>query len=88
MKSELPKYKKRIESLTVENMIQEREDEKLAAKWKELNMGIEQWKHKYLFPFGAILPISDQEYQKKLAASQTSQYQSIPAQGQSNDFLA
>ena len=39
-------------------MKQELADEALESKWKELNMGIDQWKHKYLYPFGNIAPIN------------------------------
>ena len=42
-------------------MVKEREEEKIASKWRELNMGIEQWKMKYLFPFGKINPIGQDE---------------------------
>ena len=38
-------------------MRQELAEEALEAKWRELNMGIDQWKHKYLYPFGNIEPI-------------------------------
>ena len=31
------------------------------AKRKGLNMSIEQWKSKYLYPFGNILPIQDND---------------------------
>lgn len=35
-------------------------EEETEAKWKELNMGIDQWKHKYLYPFGKIAPIQSE----------------------------
>ena len=57
MEDKLDDYKKLFENLTVEKMRQELADEALEKKWKELNMGIEQWKHKYLYPFGQIEPI-------------------------------
>jgi hypothetical protein len=38
-------------------MKQDIADEALESKWQELNLGIDQWKHKYLYPFGQILPI-------------------------------
>ena len=44
--------KKLFDNLTVNKMRQELADEALERKWKELNMGIDQWKHKYLYPFG------------------------------------
>ena len=53
----LGNYKKAIEKLTIARMKQEMQDEALEKKWKELNMGIDQWKHKYLYPFGNIEPI-------------------------------
>lgn len=31
-------------------------DDLMERKWKEMNLGIDQWKHKYLFPFGQIQP--------------------------------
>ena len=57
MKEKLPSYKQRFSELTVSKMRQELADEALEGKWKELNMGIDQWKHKYLYPFGNIAPI-------------------------------
>ena len=50
--NDLGNYKKRIDKLTISKMRQELADEALERKWKELNMGIDQWKHKYLYPFG------------------------------------
>jgi hypothetical protein len=44
MKAELPGYKDKMSLLTIDRMIKEREEEKIASKWRELNMGIEQWK--------------------------------------------
>ena len=29
------------------------------AKRKDLNMSVEQWKYKYLYPFGNIAPVKD-----------------------------
>ena len=52
MEDKLGDYKMLFENLTVAKMRQELADEALEKKWKELNMGIEQWKHKYLYPFG------------------------------------
>ena len=40
-------------------MKQEIADEALESKWNELNLGIDQWKHKYLYPFGQIAPIEN-----------------------------
>lgn len=57
MKERLPTFKQDFEKYTVDNMKQEKADEALEAKWRELNMGIDQWKHKYLYPFGNIAPI-------------------------------
>ena len=57
MEDKLGDYKMLFENLTVAKMRQELADEALEKKWKELNMGIEQWKHKYLYPFGQIEPI-------------------------------
>ena len=57
MQRKLPTYKQRFNELTIANMKQELADEALESKWKELNMGIDQWKHKYLYPFGNIEPI-------------------------------
>ena len=61
MDDNLTKYKKLFDHLTVTKMRQELADEALERKWKELNMGIDQWKHKYLFPFGNIQPIAATE---------------------------
>jgi len=52
MDDNLVHYKQLFDKLTVNKMRQELADEALEAKWKELNMGIDQWKHKYLYPFG------------------------------------
>ena len=57
MQHKLPSYKQRFSELTIAKMRQELADEALESKWKELNMGIDQWKHKYLYPFGNIAPI-------------------------------
>ena len=57
MEDKLNDYKQLFENLTVTKMRQELADEALEKKWKELNMGIDQWKHKYLYPFGQIEPI-------------------------------
>ena len=57
MDENLGSYKKLFENLTISKMRQELADEALEKKWKELNMGIDQWKHKYLYPFGQIEPI-------------------------------
>ena len=57
MTDKLPSYKQRFSELTIDKMRQEQADEALEGKWKELNMGIDQWKHKYLYPFGNIAPI-------------------------------
>jgi hypothetical protein len=37
------------------------QDNAAASQWAELNTGIDQWKQKYLYPFGAIAPIGDDE---------------------------
>ena len=34
-------------------------EETAAAQWAELNTGIDQWKLKYLYPFGNIAPLKD-----------------------------
>lgn len=65
MEARLPKYMRCFEDLTVAKMRQELADEALEQKWKELNMGIDQWKHKYLYPFGKIAPILSSEVQQK-----------------------
>ena len=57
MDANLSGYQKIFEKLTISKMRQELADEALEKKWKELNMGIEQWKHKYLYPFGNIEPL-------------------------------
>ena len=61
MQRKLPTYKERFAELTIAKMKQELADEALESKWKELNMGIDQWKHKYLYPFGNIEPIKAKE---------------------------
>ena len=37
-------------------MKQDIQDEIQETKWNELNTGIDQWKQKYLYPFGKIFP--------------------------------
>ena len=51
-------------------MKQELADEALEGKWKELNMGIDQWKHKYLYPFGNIAPIDIKSVETTQASTQ------------------
>ena len=73
----LGNYKKAIEKLTIAKMKQEMQDEALEKKWKELNMGIDQWKHKYLYPFGNIEPI-------QASVSQSTQASTIRARSVAN----
>ena len=35
------------------------QEDTAAAQWSELNTGIDQWKLKYLYPFGNIAPLPD-----------------------------
>jgi hypothetical protein len=35
-------------------MYKDKEDKDLAAQWSELNMGIDQWKSKFLYPFSEM----------------------------------
>ena len=35
------------------------QEDTAAAQWSELNTGIDQWKLKYLYPFGNIAPLRD-----------------------------
>ena len=69
MEDKLDDYKMLFENLTVDKMRQELADEALEKKWKELNMGIEQWKHKYLYPFGQIEPIQAPSIQSTQAST-------------------
>lgn len=46
---------------TFEHMQKEIEDDRIMKKWKELNNGIDQWKGKFLYPFGDIAPISESD---------------------------
>lgn len=69
MEDKLDDYKLLFENLTVDKMRQELADEALEKKWKELNMGIEQWKHKYLYPFGQIEPIQAPSIQSTQAST-------------------
>ena len=34
-------------------------DQAVEALRRDLNMNVEQWKHKFLYPFGNIAPIAD-----------------------------
>ena len=72
MNEKLPSYKKRLSELTYAKMRQEQADEALEAKWQELNMGIDQWKHKYLYPFGNIAPIQQKTTETSATTQDTS----------------
>ena len=72
MQRKLPTYKERFAELTIAKMKQELADEALESKWKELNMGIDQWKHKYLYPFGNIEPIKTKETIETVQTTQAS----------------
>lgn len=61
MQKRLPSFKLKVQSLTLERMKQDQEEERQAAKWRSMNMGIEQWKKKYLFPFGDITSVASTE---------------------------
>jgi len=61
MQKRLPSYKQKVESLTLERIKQDQEDERQAQKWASMNMGIDQWKKKYLFPFGDITSVASTE---------------------------
>jgi hypothetical protein len=57
-----------IKEIGLENVRENKNAQKLENKWKELNMGIDQWKQKHLYPFGAISPKSN-EVQNQRAQS-------------------
>lgn len=73
MKEKLPSYKQRFSELTIAKMRQELADEALESKWQELNMGIDQWKHKYLYPFGNIAPITEKDRTPETSTIATTQ---------------
>jgi hypothetical protein len=52
IKEELPKYKETVNKLTINQMKLDIQEEIVEKKWNELNTGIDQWKQKYLYPFG------------------------------------
>lgn len=54
MQTRLPGYKSVVTKLTPEYALQLQEEEQQKAKWESMNMGIDQWKKKYLYPFGDI----------------------------------
>jgi len=61
---------KRISELTVDQMKKDHE----AQQWKELTLGIDQLKEKYVYPFGKINPIKDREqFAQKTFQSSTNQ---------------
>jgi hypothetical protein len=62
MKMNLSKQNDYMKEMTIDRMQKELDEEKLAQKWEQLNMGIEHWKSNYLFPFADIAPISEKEY--------------------------
>mmetsp|Transcript_24783 Transcript_24783/g.33158 ORF Transcript_24783/g.33158 Transcript_24783/m.33158 type:complete len:208 (-) Transcript_24783:1538-2161(-) len=86
MDDNLLKYKKLFEHLTVSKMRQELADEALERKWKELNMGIDQWKHKYLYPFGNIEPIAASNSVQSTAPSVNYGYQSASKAGPKQQY--
>jgi len=41
MQKRLPSYKRKVESLTLERIKQDQEDERQAQKWASMNMGMD-----------------------------------------------
>jgi hypothetical protein len=60
MQQALPQIKERVATLTSENVIKQIKEDEQKAKWDSMNMGIDQWKKKYLYPFGDITSTNEQ----------------------------
>lgn len=55
----IPNFKKKAKMYDLNKVKNDIADQALEAKRKDLNMSVEQWKYKYLYPFGNITPIKD-----------------------------
>ena len=55
----LPNFRKKARFLSLAQLKKEIADSTAANQWAELNTGLDQWKQKYLYPFGDIAPIHD-----------------------------
>lgn len=65
MQKRLPSFKLKVQSLTIERMKQDQEEERQAAKWRSMNMGIEHGRRSTFFPL-ETLPTSHQQKQAAL----------------------
>jgi hypothetical protein len=55
----LPHYKKKAKQFDLMKVKIEMAEEAAEAKRQNLNMSVEEWKNKYLFPYGDIAPMPD-----------------------------
>ena len=53
----LPGIRTRAQFLNLTQLKKEIQDSTSSSQWPELSTGIDQWKKKYLYPFGNIAPI-------------------------------
>ena len=56
---QIPSYKKKAKQYELTKVKQDIAEEAAEAKRKDLNLSIEEWKNRYLYPFGNILPMPD-----------------------------
>ena len=57
--SQLKNFKNFAKSKSLAHAKKIIQEDTAAAQWSELNTGIDQWKLKYLYPFGNIAPLKD-----------------------------
>ena len=55
----LTNFKKKAKMFELSKVKNEIIEQAAEAKRKDLNMSVEQWKYKYLYPFGNIAPVKD-----------------------------
>ena len=57
--SQLKNFKSFAKSKSLQQAKKIIQEDTAALQWSELNTGIDQWKQKYLYPFGNIAPMAD-----------------------------
>lgn len=57
--SQLKNFKNFAKSKSLQQAKKIIQEDTAALQWSELNTGIDQWKQKYLYPFGNIAPMAD-----------------------------
>lgn len=59
-RDKLPGFRKQAKFYSLEELKKQIQMEVSQNEWPELITGIDQWKQKYLYPFGAIAPLPDE----------------------------